>query len=98
MKKIKKLKWTPYTEKLPESDHDVLVCNMYGEMKVAEYSKYDSKWYLSGFDKELDKDYDVSAWMPLPPSYKDVEYAQLRGVNIKIKVENEEVKEDENVM
>lgn len=63
-------RWIPVTERLPEEETDVLVCNANGEIQISSGS-YSTEmkdyfiWYTTGwrFGK-------VIAWMPLPKPYK----------------------------
>ena len=62
--------WIPVTERLPEEETDVLVCNANGEIQISSGS-YSTEmkdcfiWYTTGwrFGK-------VVAWMPLPEPWK----------------------------
>lgn len=63
--------WIPVSERLPEEEYDVLVCNENGDIEIARGSystelKNEFIWYISSwrFGK-------VIAWMPLPPSYRE---------------------------
>lgn len=63
-------KWIPVSERLPEEETDVLVCNANGDIEISSGSystevKNEYIWYTSGwrFGK-------VIAWMPLPKPYK----------------------------
>lgn len=64
-------KWIPVSERLPEEEKDVLVCNANGDIEISsgsystELKNNDFIWYTSGwrFGK-------VIAWMPLPEPYK----------------------------
>lgn len=65
-----KPKWVPVSERLPEDEIDVLICNANGDIEISRGSystelKNEFIWYTSGwrFGK-------VIAWMPLPESYK----------------------------
>lgn len=66
-------RWIPVSERLPEEESDVLVCNANGDIELSRGSysteiKDDFIWYTSGwrFGK-------VIAWMPLPRPYKESE-------------------------
>lgn len=65
-----KPKWVPVSERLPEDEIDVLICNANGDIEISRGSystelKNEFIWYTSGwrFGK-------VIAWMPLPEPYK----------------------------
>ena len=62
-------KWIPVSERLPEEEQDVLICNEKGDIEISSGSKStevdDFIWYTSGW-----KFGKVIAWMPLPEPYK----------------------------
>ena len=62
--------WIPVSERLPEDERDVLICNKNGDIALSRGSystevENDFIWYTSGwrFGK-------VIAWIPLPEPYK----------------------------
>lgn len=62
-------RWIPVSERLPEEETDVLICNRNGDIALSRGSystevENDFIWYTSGwrFGK-------VIAWMPLPEPY-----------------------------
>ena len=65
--------WIPVSERLPDEETDVLICNLNGDVTISRGS-YSTEmkdvfiWYTSGwtFGK-------VIAWMPLPEPYKEAE-------------------------
>ena len=64
-----KQQWIPVTERLPEEETDVIVCNANGDIQISRGShstemKDHFIWYTTGwrFGK-------VIAWMPLPEPY-----------------------------
>lgn len=62
--------WIPVSERLPEEEMDVLVCNDNGDIEISRGSystemKNEFIWYTSGW-----RFGEVIAWMPLPEPYK----------------------------
>ncbi len=64
-------KWIPVSERLPEEETDVLICNANGDIEISRGShstemKNEFIWYTSGwrFGK-------VIAWQPLPKPYEE---------------------------
>ena len=64
-------KWIPVSERLPEENKTVIASTKYGVYSEARYTKEDGwEWaYESGADYWVELEY-VTAWMPLPESYK----------------------------
>ena len=67
---LEQTEWIPVSERLPEEETDVLICNRNGDIALSRGSystevENDFIWYTSGwrFGK-------VIAWMPLPEPYK----------------------------
>ncbi len=64
-------KWIPVSERLPEEETEVLICNAKGDIEKSQgsYSTETSDryfiWYTSGWHFG-----DPIAWMPLPKPYK----------------------------
>lgn len=63
--------WIPCSERLPEEETDVLVCNADGEINISRGSystemQNDWIWYTTGW-----RFGEVVAWMPLPEPYKE---------------------------
>lgn len=72
LKELKQLreqtKWIPISEKMPEEETDVLICNSKGNIEVSRGSVFDDgtwEWYTSGWHFG-----EVIAWQPLPKPYK----------------------------
>lgn len=63
-------KWIPVTERLPEEDANVLVTIAKGRHTVM-YAKYDRQLQKFCVGNYIRSKY-VTAWMPLPESYKEV--------------------------
>lgn len=66
-------RWIPVSERLPEEETDVLICNRNGDIEISSGSystevENDFIWYTSGwrFGK-------VIAWMPSPAPFKPQE-------------------------
>ena len=64
--------WIPCSERLPEENEEVLVCDVDGTMEVCDLEMFGGgrglKWTdKSGYECWL----DVIAWMPLPKPYKE---------------------------
>lgn len=63
--------WIPCSERLPEEETDVLVCNANGDIQISRGS-YSTEmrdyfiWYTTGWRFEK-----VIAWMPLPEAYQE---------------------------
>ena len=70
---LKADRWIPVSERLPEEETDVLICNENGDIELSSGS-YSTElenvfiWYTSGwrFGK-------VTAWQPLPQPYEPQE-------------------------
>lgn len=67
------MSWIPVSERLPEEETDVLICNGHGdiELSMGSYStefENDFIWYTSGWSFGK-----VIAWMPLPKPYEPQE-------------------------
>ena len=65
-----KTRWIPVSERLPEEETDVLICNENGDIEITSGS-YSTElenyfmWYTSGW-----RFGEVIAWQPLPERYK----------------------------
>lgn len=66
------IRWIPIKEKLPEEGVDVLVCDKYGEIRIAngEYVTFED-WKTWGWDINGFTFGKVVAWKPLPEPYYD---------------------------
>ena len=61
-------RWIATPEKLPEKDTMVLATTKWGEVTIAEmYSEND--WFIHEGVTNVETD-EITAWMPLPPSYQ----------------------------
>lgn len=67
-----KMGWIPVSERLPDDETDVLVCNKDGKIELTSGSRStevdDFIWYTSGW-----RFGDVVAWMPLPSPFEPQE-------------------------
>ena len=64
IKALEQPRWIPVSERLPESDDEVLVTDDAGGLAVVGIDWFDSdsnRWWCSQ---------NVTAWMPLPSSYQ----------------------------
>lgn len=84
--------WIPVSERLPENDEDVLVCNSQGTMEVCYYHIDDNVYPTefadlseTGWYDEHDDalSFEPIAWMPLPEPY-------VPDINIEKMIESEE--------
>lgn len=70
IKSLEQTKWIPVSERLPEEERDVLICNRNGDIELSRGS-YSTEienafiWYTSGW-----RFGEVIAWMPLLEPYK----------------------------
>lgn len=63
--------WIPCSEKLPEYNELVIVCNIYGEiemMRLFEDVEMHEDVWLNVFENPY---YNIIAWQPLPPKYEE---------------------------
>ena len=60
--------WIPCSERLPNAEVDVLACDMYGRLWLANWFDYWGWCDITGENRIA-----VIAWMPLPEPYKEVE-------------------------
>lgn len=72
---VKKCRWIPVEEKLPEnSDYVLLSFSNFTLPAIGRYE--DSEWYLGddwGGETCLNEGFNVNAWMPLPEPYREEE-------------------------
>ncbi len=61
--------WIPVTERLPEKNVEVLVTTDLGYVTIAELLEYDHWFICEGSYNALTE--ELTAWMPLPESYKE---------------------------
>lgn len=73
LKELKQLReqarWIPCSERFPEEETDVLICNSKGNIEVSRGSVFDDgtwEWYTSGWHFG-----EVLAWMPMPEPYEE---------------------------
>ena len=65
--------WIPCSERMPEEETDVFVCNANGDIQISRGSYITEMkdyfiWYTTGW-----RFGEVIAWMPLPKPYKEEE-------------------------
>lgn len=74
IKFLKESRWIPVSERLPEDEQEILFSTKTGRVHSGKYHDDDSanQWY-SHRDKCRAWNNVVSAWMPLPESYKGKE-------------------------
>ena len=66
--------WIPCSERLPEEDEEVLVCDVDGTMEVCDLEMFGEGRGLKWTDKNGYESWlDVIAWMPLPKPYGERE-------------------------
>lgn len=75
---IDPVKWVPVIEGLPEEGKQVLVCDDFGEIYIAEYETFsDGEWRWRE-SMEYRSLYGIVAWMPLPEPWKGEEDERIR--------------------
>lgn len=62
--------WIPVSERLPEPNNPVLICENDGGIHLCRYSKFSNRFFYDGSDWDI-KLSEVKAWMPLPEPYKE---------------------------
>ena len=70
---IKPMEWIPVSERLPKEGKQVLVCNDFGDIYIAEYETFsdgEGRWCESVGYRCL---YGIVAWMPLPEPWRGEE-------------------------
>ena len=61
-------RWIPVSERLPEINKDILVCDRDEDIYISHLTQYNNF-----FSKQGDEIRGVKAWMPLPEPYKEEE-------------------------
>ncbi len=67
-------RWIPVTERLPETDTEVLVCDIHAEfIEVYKFVKddFDEYYWRSDWGENSLRFNDVTHWMPLPEPPKE---------------------------
>lgn len=64
-------RWIPINEKLPETGTEVLAATTWGEVTIADRIGK-SKWFIHDGHANAYTE-DLTAWMPLPKAYREVE-------------------------
>lgn len=65
------MKWIPVTERLPEEEEEVLICDPYGFIYIAEYEAFPEERWRWVETVEYRPIKGVKAWMPLPEPWKE---------------------------
>ena len=59
--------WIPCSETVDIPDHEILACDLHGEMMFGYLEYKDEQWIC---ESEAELMYDPIAWMPLPQPFK----------------------------